>query len=99
MKLAISVDVPVSEFWEMTPMELNLVAENYFKKEKKEHGERVTLAYLNASWTIQWLGKKSNHPKPLAELLNIKEENKVMTDDEMLDRVRLLNNMFGGEEK
>lgn len=98
MKLAISVEIPISEFWEMTPMELNMVAEHYFKRERKEYEEKVTLAYLNASWTIQWLGKKSNHPKPLAELLNIKEEKKAMTDDEMLEKVKLLNNMLGGEE-
>lgn len=97
MKLAISVEIPISEFWEMTPLELNLVAENYFKKERKAYEERVTLAYTNAMWTIQWLGKKPQHPRPLHEILGIKKEKKIMTDDEMFKQVQILNSMFGGE--
>lgn len=97
MKLAISVGIPISEFWEMTPLELNLVAKHYFEKEKREHEERVILAYLNAAWTIQWLGKKKDHPKPLSQILGKKE--KAMTDDEMFQQVKLLNKVFKGEEK
>lgn len=98
MELAISVDILISEFWKMTPIEINMVAEDYFKKERKMHEEKVTLAYLNAAWTIQWLGKKSNHPKPLEEILKIKKEKKIMTDDEMFKQAQLLNSLFGGEE-
>lgn len=53
---------------------------------------------MNAMWTIQWLGKKSQHPKPLEEILNSNgREKKEMTDEEMLAQVKMLNAMFGGE--
>ena len=97
MKLAISVEVPISEFWGMTPYQLNLVAEAYWEKQKKEFKEKLTLEYYNAMWTIQWLGKKSDHPKPLQEILDgLYKEKKVMTDEQMLNQVKLLNKLFGG---
>ena len=100
MKLAISIDVPISEFWEMTPLELNLVAYNYSEKKKERRKEEIELAYLNAAWTIKWLGKKSAHPKPLQEILdNLYMEKKEMTDEDMLNQVKVLNRLFGGEEK
>lgn len=53
---------------------------------------------MNAAWTIQWLGKKSNHPRPLKEILGgIGKEKKVMTDEQMLEKVKTLNRIFGGE--
>ena len=97
MKLAISVEVPLSEFWRMTPYELNLVAEDYWEKGKKKFEEKLSLEYYNAMWTIQWLGKKAQHPRPLKEILdNLYKEKKVMTDDQMLYQVKLLNKLFGG---
>lgn len=100
MKLAISIEVPMSEFWEMTPLELNLIAKNYQEKKKSDFKEKLTLEYYNAYWTIQWLGKKSEQPKPLEEILNNlyteKQEKKVMTDEQMLNQVKVLNKLFGG---
>lgn len=83
----------------MTPLELNLVAYNYSDKKKDRRKEEIELAYLNAAWTIQWLGKKSSHPKPLQEILDdLYKEKKVMTDEDMLNQVKILNKLFGGEE-
>ena len=99
MKLAISIDVSLSEFWEMTPFELNLKAMDYREKKKNDFKEKLTLEYYNAMWTIQWLDKKSQHPQPLNKILdNLYNEKKVMSDLEMLERVKSLNKMFGGEE-
>lgn len=98
MKLAAKIELPFSEFWEMTPYELNLKAGVYFEKQKNQFKEKLSLEYYNSMWTIQWLGKKSQHPRPLNEILdNLYKENKVMTDDEMLKQVKILNKMFGGE--
>lgn len=97
MKLAISVGIPLSEFWDMTLYEINLAVEDYYEKRKQDYKDKLTLEYYNSMWTIQWLGKKSQHPKPLKEILdNLYKEKKVMTDDEMLKQVMLLNKMFGG---
>lgn len=101
MKLAISIEVPMSEFWEMTPYELHLKSIDYWEKQKNKFKEKLTLEYYNAMWTIQWMGKKSQHPKPLNEILDglypEKQNKKVMTDEQMLDQVKVLNMLFGGE--
>lgn len=98
MKLAISVEVPMTEFWEMTPYELNLIAKDYQEKQRDSFKEKLSLEYYNAMWTIQWLGKKSQHPKPLEEILDILfKEKKIMTDEQMLKRVMGINKLFGGE--
>lgn len=63
--------------------------------------ERISLAYINAMWTIQWLGKKSSHPKPLKEILEKigNQEKKEMTAEQMLAKAKMLNAAFGGEVK
>jgi len=70
----------------------------YSEKKKEESKEKLTLAYINAMWTVQWLGKKSNHPRPLKEILeSIDKDKKQMSDEEMFEKVKALNALFGGE--
>jgi len=98
MKLATSADIPMSEFWEMTPLELNIAVRHFREKQKQQYKEKIEIAYYNAMWTIQWLGKKEHHPKPLKEIIEgLYKEEKVMSDDEMLNQVKALNKLFGGE--
>lgn len=98
MKMAAEIEMNFTEFWEITPYELSLQAKSYYKRKVAESEERVTLAYTNALWTIQWLGDKKDHPKPLNEMLGVKEEKKVMSDKQMLAQVKQLNALFGGSE-
>ena len=98
MRTATKAEISISEFWEMTPYEMNLVIEAYNERKEERHKESVTLAYVNALWTIQWLGDKKGHPKPLNEILGIKKEKKVMTGEQMLEQVKQLNALFGGNE-
>lgn len=101
MKLAAMIGIAISEFWEMTPAELNIYAEVYSEKQKNDFKERLSLEYYNAFWTIQWLGKKSQQPKELNKILEEfdkpQKEKKAMTDKQMLAQVKALNAMFGGE--
>jgi len=88
----------------MTPYELNIYAQTYSEKQQEEMQEemkeKITLAYLNSMWTIQWLGKRHQQPKPLKEILkNIGREKKRMTDEQMFNQVKVLNAVFGGEVK
>jgi len=88
------------EFWELTPYEFFLKVDAYSKKKIEHTKEQITIAYLNALWTIQWLGKRHNHPRPLKEILDsIGKEKREMTDEEMFERVKALNVLFGGEVK
>lgn len=88
----------MSEFWEMTPYELNLKVRDYQLKQKNRFKEKLTLEYYNAMWTIQFLGKKSEQPKLQAILDSIDEteEKENMTDNEMLKKAMFLNKLFGG---
>lgn len=102
MKLAAEIELSFSEFWELTPYEFNLKVKNYYNKKKEQFKENIILAYLNAKWTIQWLGKKKDHPKPLDEILkeiDWQKEKKIMTDEQMFVQVKVLNALFGGEVK
>lgn len=65
---------------------------SYAQRREEEAEEKITLAYINAAWTVQFLGK--NKPK-LDKILRKKKKD--MTDNEMLNQVKLLNNLMGGE--
>ncbi|MDU5108898.1 MAG: hypothetical protein E6248_00510 [Clostridium sp.] len=65
---------------------------SYAQRREEEAEEKLTLAYINAAWTVQFLGKN----KPKLDKF-IKKNKKVMTDNEMLNQVKILNNMMGGE--
>ncbi len=75
----------------MTPYELNLVVESYKEKQRKIEENMIIQAYLISRWV--WSDKVdinkyiSNKPK------------KTMSDEEILARVKMLNNLFGGEVK
>lgn len=90
----------MTEFWEITPYELFLKIDAYLKRKTERTKEQITLAYLNAMWTIQWLGKRHQRPRPLKEILaSIGKEKKEMTDEQMFEVVKALNSLFGGEVK
>ena len=79
----------------MTPAELNLSAEIYAEKKKQEEQNMIIQACLISRWV--WAKEV-----PIEKILNelgTKQENKIMTDEEMLNQVKMLNNLFGGEVK
>lgn len=80
----------------MTPYQLTLHAKVYGEKREEENKEKITLAYINAMWTYQWFGKKK--PESLEKIINNKPK-EAMTDEAMLERVKVLNAIFGGEVK
>lgn len=82
------------DFWDLTPYEFGLMVKAYTNKREESAEEKITLAYMQAAWTIQFLGKK----KPdLKKILNKKNKENEMTDEEMLEKIKALNSMFGGE--
>lgn len=94
LKIATLCSISPLEFWELTPYEFTLIVNSYVEKKEEKEDEKLTLAYLNAMWTIQFLGGK-NIPK-LEDYLNRKTK-KEMTDKDMLNQIKLLNNVLGGE--
>ncbi len=93
MKIATLCSLSPLEFWELTPYEFSLVVNAYAKRREEEAEEKIILAYMNSAWTIQFLSKN----KPKLDSVLKKKIKKEMTDKEMLNQVKLLNNILGGE--
>lgn len=85
----------MSEFWEMTPDELNLTANVYMEKKKQEEQNMIIQAYLIS----RWVWTKNVPIEKILEDMGTKKEKKEMTDEEMLNQVKMLNNLFGGDVK
>lgn len=96
---AARLGISLSEYNDMTPHELNIYIQAYKEKIQYENDKMqadyetaITIAYLQARWTIQWLGK--NKPDPLHKILGIKP--KEQTPEEMLEEIKRLNMEMGG---
>ena len=85
----------MSEFWEMTPAELNLYAEIYLEKKKQEEQNMIIQAYLIS----RWVWAKDVPIERILKELGTNKEKKVMSDIDMLNQVKILNSLFGGEVK
>ena len=66
--------------------------EGFVEREKARRKEDIFQAYLISRWVWQ---KKIN----IKKILQTDEKKKSMTDAEMLERVKMLNAVFGGETK
>lgn len=96
MRIATLCSISPLEFWELTPYEFTLMVNSYVERKEEESEEKLTIAYLNAMWTIQFLGGK-NVPKLDDYLNKNKKRKREMTDEDMLNQVKFLNNLFGGD--
>ena len=92
MELATSIGMSITEFWEITPFELSMVAKGYVKRQEQRQKESMYQAYLISRWVWQ---KKVDIKKYLGE----NKPKRRMTDQEMLERVKQLNALLGGEVK
>lgn len=90
LELATFIGISVSEFWEITPAELNIAARSYQERRELEQKESIYQAYLISRWVWQ---KKVD----IEKILNFEKKKKIMTDDEMLEQVKVLNRLLGGE--
>lgn len=88
-----------ADFWELTPREFRLYAEGYFDEYEFRQNEAISIAYMTALWTCQWTSTTQfkHAPDSLEKILGASTKQKEMTDDEMLNQVKALNAMMGGE--
>mgnify|MGYP000883704311 CR=1 FL=1 len=82
----------ITEFWEITPHELNIRAKGYAKRQEQQQKLTIYQAYLISRWV--W-SKKIDIKKYLGE----NKPKRKMSDEEMLERVKQLNALLGGEVK
>lgn len=72
----------------MTPYELTIYMESYADKEKERSKELIIQAYYTEAFARM---------KKLPKLKDLLKDKKKQTDDEMLEAVKKLNQMLGGE--
>lgn len=92
MELAASIGVPITEFWEITPFELNVAAKGYARRQEQKQKQSIYQAYLISRWV--WAKKID-----IKKFLGDQKPKRRMTDQEMLERVKQLNALLGGEVK
>ena len=90
MELAASIGVPITEFWEITPFELSLAVKGYSKRQEQRQKESMYQAYLISRWV--W-AKKIDIKK---YLVGENKPKRRMTDEEMLEKAKVLNALLGG---
>lgn len=104
MELAFSIEISISEFWEMTPYELSIAYKGYSKQKEREaeeyraklKNERVALIE-QALLISRWVWKKEITQKDIDEAIGEKKAQKEMSPDAMLAMVKMLNAQLGGE--
>ena len=73
----------------MTPAELNIYALAYAEKREDRQKENIYQAYLISRWV--WAKKID-----IKKYLNTSKKKKQMTDEQMLQQVKIFNEVFGG---
>ena len=88
MRMATRIGISIKDFWEMTPFELFVCIESFEDKEKERSKELIIQAYYTEAFARM---------KKLPKLKDLLKDKKKQTDDEMLQVVKKLNSMLGGE--
>ena len=91
MKRAALIGIDYDKFLNITPKTLNIYLNAYEEKQKYEAKESIYQAYLISRFVWQ---KKIDIDKIMDKI--DKPKPKIMTDEAMLQQVKMLNAIFGG---
>lgn len=86
--MATKIGISLSEFWRITPYELFLCVEAYSEIRKERMQELVIQAYYTEAFARM---------KKLPKLKDLLKEKKKQSSEQMLETVKRLNAMLGGE--
>lgn len=81
----------IFDFWNTTPYEFSIIVQGYSEKQQQEYDSLITQAYLISRWV--WAKKLPS----LEDMLNKKQSNNKMSDNQMEKMAMALNKLFGGE--
>jgi hypothetical protein len=100
MELAALIGITNEEFWEIEPYELSIYVKAFQKSKELNIKTQRNLLTMQAYQIAGWVWKRPSETE-LEKLLNFEteEDKKEMTASEMLNQVKMLNQMFGGEIK
>ncbi len=97
LKVALKIGLKHSDFWELTLFEFQLSVEDYKEKKQEEIERDLTNNYFIGYYCRHAFGGK-HYPKLADELAKIKvKKQEQMTDEAMLNQVKVLNIIYGGE--
>ena len=85
------MNLPLTEFWKMTPYEFFILVESYTEREEERGKELIIQAYYTEAFA-----RMKKLPK-LEKILNSTKPKRKQTDEEMLRVVEGLNKKLGGE--
>ena len=88
MRMATRIGISIKEFWDMTPYELFICMESYSEVEKENSKKLIVQAYYTEAFARM---------KKLPKLKDLLKEKKKQSNAEMLEAVKRLNAMMGGE--
>lgn len=96
--------IPLEEYEEMSPRQLEIRKKAYQETKKIEAEEYLTklknekaLLVQQALLISRWVWAKKITQKDIDKALGEKKTQKNMTNEQMLAQVKMLNAMFGGE--
>jgi len=92
-KYAVRIGIRPSEFWDMTPREIFFTGEIFYEDKQSAIERDLSIAYIAARLVM------ASKPPKLEALLEATRPKKDQTVDEMLEVVKNLNTMYGGEIK
>lgn len=84
--------ISVSEFWELTPQELNVFLQVYKRRRLEERRDMLTQAYFIS----RWVWAKNIPIERILKDLERELDDDWMTDEAMFKKCLALNAMFGG---
>jgi hypothetical protein len=93
-KTAIRIGISPSEYEKMTPYELNMCIEAYEEKTLIEQKEKVMMMWMGEYFHRQ--KRLESLEKSLKKIYPNEDNEKTMSDEEMLKKAKELNALFGG---
>ena len=92
-KYAVRIGIRPYEFWDMTPKEIFITGEIFYEDKQSAIERDLSIAYIASRLVM------ATKPPKLEALLEATRPKKEQTLDEMLQIVKQLNTLYGGEIK
>lgn len=92
-RYAVRCGISSSEFWNMTPKEIFITGEVFYEDKQMLIERDLSIAYIASRLVM------ASKPPKLEALLDATRPKKDQTVDEMMQVVKQLNSLYGGEIK
>jgi hypothetical protein len=91
MKLAAQIGLSILEFWELTPLEFELMVNAYTEKISQEQEDNLVMTWLGAYW------QRVEKLPSLKKVLGKDQVKKQPTAEEMFEEIKRMHSSMGGK--